>query len=481
MSSTFLWVLLPLAISVALLFYRRSDNWVLFAVLLVSLGLTWTAWQIPVDRVLQLGPLSLEIFPNLQLFGRAFTLGPAEQPLLTMLYLWESLWLVGALLAKPPRLFAPLSMAVVALLVAALAVEPFLYAALMFAAVVLLLIPLLAPAGQAPGHGVQRFLKFQMFAVPCILFTGWLLSGVESSPGNLNLVLRAGVLLALGFSFLLGIFPFHSWIPMLAEESNPYVFGFLIFFLPAVASVFSLGFFDRYVWLRENNFVYQMLLVVGSLSSLLAGLWAIAQRHLGRIFGFAAMLAVGSLLQAIGLRGAMAPETLFAMLLPLVWALWLLALALAVFWREAHTLRLDDLQLSFRAHPLLTISMLAALFAVAGFPFLGAFVAHLGVWVGLALFSPFALAASLLGSLGLLVPIGRVLLAWLGPNQQKAPVNAAKDVLGKPLQPLHDFANPLAWALSLLGLAALLSYGLLPQFFLSSLPALIARFSQLVQ
>jgi hypothetical protein len=479
MSSTFLWVLLPLAISVALLFYRRTDNWVLLAALLISLGLTWIAWQIPVDRVLQLGPFSLEIFPNLLLFGRTFTLGQAELPLLTMLYLWESLWLVGAFLAKPPRLFPPLSLAVVALLVAALAVEPFLYASLILAAVVLLLIPLLAPAGQAPGHGVLRFLKFQMFAVPCILFTGWLLSGVESSPGNLNLVLRAGVLLALGFSFLLGLFPFHSWIPMLAEESNPYIFGFLIFFLPAVASVFSLGFFDRYVWLRENNFVYQMLLVVGSLSSLLAGLWAIAQRHLGRIFGFAAMLAVGGLLQAIGLRSG-AAETFFAMLLPQAWALWLLALALAVFWREARTLRLDGLQTSFRAHPLLTISMLAALFAVAGFPFLGAFVARLGVWVGLALFSPFALAASLLGSLGLLVPIARVLLAWLGPDQAAPPASVAKDVLGKPVKPLRDFANPVAWALSLLGLAVLLGYGLLPQFFLSSLPALIARFSQLV-
>ncbi len=480
MSSTFLWVLLPLAISVALLFYPRSNNRAVFFALLISLGLTWIAWQVPVDRVLQLGPFSLEIFPNLLLFGRTFALGQAELPLLTMLYLWESLWLLGALLAKPPRLFSPLSLAVVALLVAALAVEPFLYASLILAAVVLLLIPLLAPAGQVPGRGVQRFLKFQMFAVPCILFTGWLLSGVESSPGNLSLVLRAGVLLALGFSFLLGVFPFHSWIPMLAEESHPYIFGFLIFFLPAVASIFSLGFFDRYVWLRENNFVDQVLLVVGSLSSLLAGLWLLTQRHLGRIFGFAAMLAVGGLLQAIGLHGPAAPETFFAMLLPLAWALWLLALAIAVFWREVHTLRLEDLQMSFRIHPLLTSSLLAALFAVAGLPFLGAFAAHLSLWIGLALFSPFVLVASLLGSLGMLIPIGRVLLAWLGSDQAKTPANPAKDVVGKSLQPLYDLANPLAWALSLLGLAALLGYGLLPQFFLSSLPALIARFSQLV-
>jgi len=479
MSSAFLWVLAPLAVALPLLFYRRADNLRLYLSLALTLFLTWVAWQVPIDRVLQLGPVSLEIFPHLTLLGRNFTLTNADRPLLTLIYFSQSLWLLGAMLTRPRLLFAPLSLTAVALFVAALSVEPFLYAALIIAAVVLLLVPLLVPPGGVAGRGVQRFLKFQFFAVPCILFTGWLLTGVEASPGNLNLVLRAGLLLALGFSFLLGLFPFHSWIPMLAEEINPYIFGFLIFFLPSIAAVFSLGFFDRYVWLRENDLIYLLLSQAGTLGVLLGGLWAARQRHLGRIFGFAAMVGIGSLLQAIGLRAAEGVQTFFALLLGSAWALWLCALALGLFWREGRSLQLDYLQKTFRTHPLLTIGLLAGLFSIAGLPFVGAFAGHLAAWKGLAHFSSLTLIFSLIGSLGLLAAALRVLQAWFGLEQDAPSTDLPADTLGRPIQPLHDFARPYALVLVTIGMLALLVIGLIPQVLQNSLAGLAGRFPQL--
>lgn len=479
MSSTLLWVLVPLAVALSLLFYRRADNLRLYLALTVSLFLTWVAWQIPIDTVLQLGPISIEIFPNLILLGRNFTLANADRPLLTFIYFAETLWLLGALLARPRLLFAPLSLAAVALFVAALSVEPFLYAALIIAAVVLLLIPLLVPPGRVAGRGLQRFLKFQFFAVPCILFTGWLLTGVEASPGNLDLVLRAGLLLALGFSFLLGLFPFHSWIPMLAEEINPYIFGFLIFFLPSIAAIFSLGFFDRYIWLRENDLVYLLISQAGTLGVLLGGLWAARERHLGRIFAFAAMVGIGSLLQAIGLRAAQGVQTFFALLVGSIWALWLCALALGLFWREGQSLRLDKLQKTFRTHPLLTIGLLAGLFSVIGLPFVGPFVAHLAVWKGLAYFSPLTLIVSLIGSLGLLSAALRVLRTWFAEQPSAQEAELPKDILGRPIQPVHDFASPYTWVLVSLSTLALLIIGLIPQVLQSTLIGLAGRFPQL--
>lgn len=480
MSSAFLWALLPILTGIGLLLYRRNDALPTYTAVSLCLFLTWVAWQLPIDVVLQLGPFSVEIAPNLVLFGRNFTLGEAERILLVLIYLAQTLWLLGAVFTRASRLFAPISMIAVGLFVAALSVEPFLYAALILAAVVLVFIPLLVEPGSAAGRGVQRFLKFQMFAVPCILFTGWLLTGVEASPGNLNLVLRAGLLLALGFGFLLAIFPFHAWLPLLAKESNPYVFGFLVFFLPAIATIFSLSFFDRYVWLRQNAGVYQLLLYAGSLNVLLGGLWAARERHLGRVFAFAAMVATGGLLQAIGAGGTLGVQAFFALLVPQALALWALAVGLAIFWRELKSLELADLQRSLRLHPLLVLSTMASLLAIVGMPFLGPFSAHLAVWRALGERSVGLLAASLAGSLGLAAAAVRLLLAWLGPRNEKAPLlPVRKDELGRSLQPLSDMASPYTWIFFTGWALLLLGFGLLPRLFLGSVPSLAAMFPQL--
>ena len=77
------------------------------------------------------------------------------------------------------------------------------------------------------------------------------MAGVESNPGDIELLAQAAVLLALGFAFLLAIFPFYTWIPLLMEEASPYAVGFVLWIFPTVALLFMLGFLDRYAWLRD--------------------------------------------------------------------------------------------------------------------------------------------------------------------------------------------------------------------------------------
>lgn len=266
---------------------------------------------------------------------------------------------------------------------------------------------------------------------------------------------------------------------MLAEEINPYIFGFLIFFLPSIVAVFSLGFFDRYVWLRENDLVYRLVSQAGTLGVLLGGLWAARERHLGRIFAFAAMIGIGSLLQAIGLRAAEGVQTFFAFLLGSAWALWLCALVLGLFWREGQSLRLDTLHKTFRIHPLLTIGLLAGLFSTAGLPFVGAFAGHLAVWKGLAYFSPLTLIVSLIGSLSLLAATLRILHAWFAEEPAAQEAELSRDILERPIQPLRDFANPYTWVFFSLSMLALLVFGLIPQMLQDSLAGLAGRFPQL--
>ncbi|MCW5874008.1 MAG: hypothetical protein KIS88_05115 [Anaerolineales bacterium] len=475
MSSAFLWILLPIAVGAALLLYRRKDDTPLYLALGLSFILTWIAWQFPIDVVLQLGSISVEIAPTFTFLGRNFTLAEGQRMLLTFIYFAQTLWLLGAFLTRPGQLFPGLSLIAVGLFMAALAVQPFLYAALFLAAAFLVWVPLLVPPGTQPGRGMQRGLIFILFSVPCILFTGWLLTGVEGSPGNVTLVLRAGLLMALGFGFVLALFPFHSWVPMLAQETQPYVLGFLTFFLHSVSLIFLLSFVERYVWLRDNPAVFQLLLAMGSLGVFLGGVWASQQRHLGRLMAFAGMVATGGLLQAIGLGGAAGLQTFFALWLLQAWVLWALAACLAVLYRRVPSLQLEQLGPALQRHPLLAATAVAALLALAGLPLLGPFAAHLAIWHGLGQQSVGLLMLSLLGSLGLLTGGLRLLHAWLSATPTPEPPEERLPASQRP-----DMANPYVWVFSLLWMVALLGYGLLPSF-LAPVQRLVLMFPQLFQ
>lgn len=478
MSSALLWIGLPAIVGVALLFYRRQDMLPIFTAGALCLILAWIAWQLPIDVVMQLGPFSFEIAPTLIIFGRSFTLTQAQAPLLIFIYITLAAWIAGVPAARPGRLFIPICLIFVSLCVAALAVEPFLYAALLTAMAALIMIPVLVPAGTGPGAGVQRFLKFQIFAVPFILFTGWILSGVEASPGNIELVYRAGLLLALGFALLLAIFPFHSWLPMLATDSHPYVFGFLTFFLPATILIYALGFFDRYAWLRDSSFATPLLLVGGGLTAALAGGWAVFERQSARLFAYVVMACIGFGLQAIGL-GADGAQILFALLLPQAFAVWALALSLS---RLA-----DDQRMSFQnwaglfqRHPLFLSLLFLAFFSTAGIPVLAGFPGRIALLDRVAAFSPLAVIGSLLGEVGLALAGLRIAHAMLphkdaGSREWREEAHPVEET-----NPAEELGNPYIWALVSIAAAILLFFGLLPNILLSAVPHLASMFTQLM-
>ncbi len=276
------------------------------------------AWRLPIGGTFYFGPWSIEIRDTLSILGRTLTLGAVDKTMLTLFYLLTSLWCLGGFAVNVSSVLAPLGLAMVALLVAALAVQPFLYGALLIEMAVIVSVLILAPPGETPRQGVLRYLIFQTLGFPFILFTGWMMNGIEAGSGGATLTLRASIMLGLGFAFLLAIFPFNTWLPLLAGQAEPYVTGFVLVMLPMTVLLFALNFLDLYGWLRETPEVYAALRLVGVLMVATGGVWAAFQRHLGRMLGYAIIVETGMALLAVGLKDQGGLQLFSAQFLP--WA-----------------------------------------------------------------------------------------------------------------------------------------------------------------
>lgn len=482
MTAAHIWIIFPGILGAVMILLRRSGPRLILISAAFSLLLTWIAWQVPIDSAMQLGPATIKISSTLTILGRNFTILDAERPLIGLIYLASTLWFFGGYLALPGSLFTGLSQIIVTLLVAALSVEPFLYAAMLIGIAVLISVPLLAPPGKSPGPGLLRFITFQLFGILFILFVGWLLTGVEASPSNLSLVLRAGILLALGFAFLMAVFPFHSWIPMLAREGHPYIVGFLLLFLPSVITLFALGFFDRFAWLRETQFIFQLLLLVGALVCLLGGIWTAVQDHLGRQMGYAIVFEIGLSLIALGLGAYQAVQLTFALIISRTVSLLIWAIALSGLWQATDgSLKMSEVNHVARRHPLLLLGLVLAVFSFAGLPLGAGFAPKLTLLMAVWALSPLAGAAILVGSAGLVIAGFRVLFALASAplfNQSAAADEASLVAVSDTILP--DYENPYAWIYIIVGGGGLVLMGLLPQFFYGDLASFLSVFSQLM-
>jgi formate hydrogenlyase subunit 3/multisubunit Na+/H+ antiporter MnhD subunit len=245
--------------------------------------------------------------------------------------------------------------------------------------------------------------------MPFILFAGWLLAGVESSPGDLALAVQSAIILGLGFAFLLAMFPLYVWLPMLAEEVSPYALGFLFWVLPTITIIFGMGFLDRYSWLRTSAQLSQILSLGGLLMVVTGGLWSAFQRHLSRQMAYAVIAETGFSLLAFSLSPEKVVDAVFLLIIPRSLALLVWAMSLTQLKEQVESLRFSAVQGLARKHPITTAGLILAHFSVAGFPLLAGFPVRLALWEGLASQSLGVAFWFLVGILGLLTGATRTL------------------------------------------------------------------------
>jgi formate hydrogenlyase subunit 3/multisubunit Na+/H+ antiporter MnhD subunit len=465
MNAPILWIFLPLAIGgFALLF--RSERVLTLLGGTSALILSLLAFIIPIDTALLIGSFSFKLAGSLNVLGRSFVLEPADGSLLAILYGLAAMWFFGAEAMGLARRLIPAGLAILSLLVAATAVRPFLFAAVLIEIAVLLSVPMLLPPNQKPGRGILRYIIFQTLAVPFILFAGWLLSGVETSPGDVDMTIQATAMLAMGFAFLLAIFPLYTWIPMLIEEAPPYLIGFLLWLMPQTTALFAMGFLDRYPFLRLSPDLMNLLRTTGLLMVVSAGLWAAFQRHLGRLMGYAAIAETGFLLIALGLGTASGIQLVFLQIIPRGLGLAVWAMSLSIIQSKVESPRFVHVQGVARVMPFATAGVVLANLSVAGFPLLAGFPIRIALLESLARQSLGLTIWFSIGLLGLMTgairALGVAVLSGAATNWQSRETRTQ-------------------FALVALGILALIVLGFFPQasnFLLKDLPALFQNLGQ---
>ncbi len=465
MSTAHLWILFPILLGLLLLAVNRNRALVAALASVFSLALSLLAAWMPIGEVVRMGALSVQIQPTLSVLGRQFILGNGDRTFLTLIYGLGAVWFLVGGITVGQAFFIPMGLAMIAALVAAFAVEPFFYAALLVEIAVLLSVPILSPPGTGARTGVQRYLIFQTLAMPFILLAGWILGVGEANPADPRIQTRAATLLGLGFAFWLAVFPFHSWMPLLAQQAHPFPVGFIFSLLPTSVLLLALDFLNGFGWLRASPQLYEVLLSVGVLMTVVGGLFAAAQQDLSRVLGFAVIFQTGYGLIAIGLNSLSGLMAFAGALLPGLLGIMVFVIGLSTLVNQQIGFTYSDLRGLLRRYPFAAIALLAAYASIGGLPLLAGFPVRQETLELLAEKSFLFSAWASIGSLAFLVG-GARLLAEMAISEE-----AGWKILETWPQRI----------LLLTGTLFLVLFGLFPRTFLSAILFILRSFPVLLQ
>jgi NADH-quinone oxidoreductase subunit N len=419
LSAPLIWIVIPAAFAV-ILWFIPHQRLVTILGIGISLLLALAAWQLPLETPLKIGNWSIKVSSTLSILGRHFILEPTDLPLLTFFFISLCFWFICSRVAGSSFKLISYGLIIIALLIAALAVEPFLYAALLIEIAVLISIPFLKPSQHRPGRGLLRYLTFQTIAMPFILFSGWLLTEVNTNQADISLVYQAAIFLGLGFIFLLAIFPFHTWIPLLSEETHPSTMAFILWIFPTIGLFFGLKFMDIFSWIRDSDALVIILRTTGMIMIISGGIWAAFQTNLKRMLAYALIMETGYSLLSISISGIVGVRIFFGLMIPRMLALFLWSMALTILIGSRSTSQFSSVKGLGRKYPFAAALLFASHLSLAGVPLLAGFPIHQALWEQLGLVSITGAVWYFLATAGIIMGGIRSMAVLILPSDKEA-------------------------------------------------------------
>lgn len=467
LNTPILWVLLPLLVAVVTgVLYQRRESGILITII-TAFGLSLLAAFFPESMEMSIGPIELIFEDSLGLLGRQITLRYEILPFISFLYAVTGLWTLGSGIPGVPITFRPISLVITALLTATLGVQPFLYAALLIQTAVMVSIPILSTGDPDENPGLMRYLGLQTLAMPLILLAGWLLAGVEILPPDSALVFQTIMVLGLGFALMMGVFPFHTWIPMISRRGHPKVVSYLLFILPTTMVIFGLNFLNRYAFLRGTPEIFDTLRLSGVLMIVIGGAWTAVQGDIKRAFGFAVISETGFSLLAAGLLREGGLTWLMVLLPVRALGFWLWSHSITLIEQRVDSLSSTDLSGLARRFPVLAIGLLGAQLSIAGLPLLASFPFKFSIISATIELQNSLGTWAFIGNLGLFIFSIRLLARFVSPDSSEFTFG------WQVLEQKHEFIS------IVLMLLVLIILGLFPSAFPSRITQVLSAFSQL--
>ncbi len=376
---------------------RRRRGVALLLAALVSAALGFGMALIPMDRTFVLWGRELAIGGGVTVFGRSILVGSLAQTALTFLFLIGAALFLLAWPLESGELYAPIGLGVLGLLAAALVVRPLVYAMLILELAVALSVLLLHG-----GVGGARYLTFCVLALPGPLVAHWLLDMYALTPDQTGLLSTASLLIGLSFALMLGLVPFHPWVPALARRESPLAVALIFSAVSGTVWFLLLDYLRTYPWLGQSPYWSSTLTVLGIGTAVIGGLLGTTRRGWGALLGYAVMLDTGMLVLALGRGEALGLELERAMMLTRTWGVLTMAAGLAAIGAGQKSAEPE-------VSPWGAVAAVAGLLSLAGFPPTVGFVSRWGLYRLLFQEQPLMVAALLLASVGPVVGFLRML------------------------------------------------------------------------